>query len=113
MEIRLDFQLAEGASGHFAFEVGARQKGAYSVQREQCWLRLADATYTHYLVEDGEVLGSSFSPAPAAAKDRLYLVTVSGLESFRPLYDALSGMGFYNLNPEAIRDLSLRTPASY
>ena len=37
--------------------------------------------------------------------DRLALVTVSALPAFRPVYDALAGMGFYNLNPEHIRDL--------
>jgi predicted ATPase len=108
--IRLEFQLADGASGHFAFEVGARHKGAYSVQREQCWLRMGQYPHTHYFIEDGQILDNSFSPAPAAAKDRLYLVSLSGLESFRPLYDALSGMGFYNLNPEAIRDLQPPDP---
>ena len=35
---------------------------------------------------------------------------MSGLDVFRPLYDALSGMGFYNLNPEAIRDLQSPDP---
>src|SRR5581483_1574074 len=36
---------------------------------------------------------------------RLYLVNVSGLTSFRPVYEALSSMGFYSLNPDRIRDL--------
>ena len=35
---------------------------------------------------------------------------MSGLGVFRPFYDALSGMGFYNLNPEAIRDLQAPDP---
>jgi predicted ATPase len=42
---------------------------------------------------------------PAAAKDRLYLVNASGVPEFRPIYDALSRMGFYNLNPDRVRDL--------
>ena len=50
------------------------------------------------------------SPTPAAADDRLYLVNVSGVEAFRPVYDALLGMGFYNLNPEAIRELQSPDP---
>ena len=43
--------------------------------------------------------------APAAATDRLYLVNASGLPEFRPVYEAFSRMGFYNLNPDRIRDL--------
>jgi len=42
---------------------------------------------------------------PAALPDRLYLVNLSGRAEFRPVYDALAHMGFYNLNPEQIRDL--------
>ena len=38
------------------------------------------------------------------------LVTLSGIESFRRLYDALSGTGFYNLNPDVIRDLQSPDP---
>ena len=48
---------------------------------------------------------TSVKVAPAAARDRLYLVNASGLPEFRPVYDAFSQMGFYNLNPDIIRDL--------
>lgn len=63
-----------------------------------------------YRVDGGQVTKTSLSPSPAAASDRLYLVNVSGVSAFRPLYDALSGMGFYNLNPEEIRDLQPPDP---
>ena len=59
----------------------------------------------HYEVQSGEVIGSHAKVVPAAASDRLFLVAVSGLPEFRSLYDALSHMGFYNLNPDEIRDL--------
>ena len=47
---------------------------------------------------------------PPASGDRLYLVAAAGLPDFRPLYDALSHMGFYNLNPDEIRDLQPPDP---
>jgi len=47
---------------------------------------------------------------PAASMDRLYLVNASGLPQFRPVYDALSRMGFYNLNPDEIRELQSPDP---
>lgn len=56
-----------------------------------------------YEVEDGEVVSSSLRDMPPAAPDRLYLVTASGLRQFRPAYDALVSMGFYNLNPETMK----------
>ena len=63
-------------------------------------------------MKDGDVVKSTLSPPPVAAADRLYLVSVSGVDAFRPVYDALSGTGFYNLNPEAIRDLQPPDPGN-
>ncbi|HLI84956.1 MAG TPA: AAA family ATPase [Bryobacteraceae bacterium] len=106
--IRLEFQLPK-TSGHYAFRIGARPRGGYEVQTEECVIRgMEDAGF---FVNAGEV--KTFKSGgkrngvvpPAASKDRLYLVNASGLPEFRPLYDALSNMGFYNLNPEVIRDL--------
>ena len=51
------------------------------------------------------VVTTSVKAAPAAVPDRLYLVNASGLPEFRHVYDAFSQMGFYNLNPDRIRDL--------
>lgn len=109
--IRLDVRLSD-STGFYAFEIGAKPNGGYTVQRERCELirrddALARASFT---VEDGRVIASSVSPAPAAVSDRLYLVNVSGVSAFRPLYDALSGMGFYNLNPDVIRELQPPDP---
>jgi predicted ATPase len=55
-------------------------------------------------VESGQVAETT-QPGPAAAIDRLYLVNASGLPAFRPVYEALSRMGFYSLNPDSMRDL--------
>ena len=35
---------------------------------------------------------------------------MSGVDAFRPVYDALSGTGFHNLNPEVIRDVQQTDP---
>ncbi len=109
--IRLEFSLGT-SHGHYAFNVGAKSRGAYAIQREECSLieRTSDLGSAFYAVENGQVVKSTLSPAPAASRDRLYLVTLSGVSLFRPLYDALSHMGFYNLNPEAIRDVQPPDP---
>lgn len=105
--IRLDLRLPDGREGFYAFRIGARPQGGYQVQTEECRLRgtKALAPDTFYVVDSGTVTATSASVAPAAASDRLYLVNASGLPEFRPLYDALSHMGLYNLNPASIRDL--------
>jgi predicted ATPase len=57
------------------------------------------------VVEAGEVVSSSRQLPVALQRDRLALVALSGLPEFRPVFDGLRRMGFYNLNPERIRDL--------
>src|ERR1039457_3704904 len=81
--LRLWFSLPSGEVGYYAFRIGARQ---------------------YFRVESGSVVEST-QPGPVAVIDRLYLVSASGLTPFRPVYEALSRMGFYSLNPDRIRDL--------
>lgn len=104
--LQLGFKLPTGESGTYAFRIGARPQGGFAVQAEECEIRGAEALGQpeYFRVEAGEVTESS-QPGPVAALDRLYLVNASGLPPFRPLYEALSHMGFYSLNPDRIRDL--------
>ena len=107
--IGIKLGLAESAVS-YAFTVGAKPRGGYEVQREECRVSGNAGGHHSYVVERGRVIQSTLAPTPAAADDRLYLVNMSGLEAFRPVYDALIGMGFYNLNPEAIRELQSPAP---
>ncbi len=105
--ISLVFQLPNGNVGEYEFRIGARTQGGYEVQWEECRLSppIALAAKVFYQVQAGTVTATSLATPPAAASDRLYLVNVSGIREFRPLYDALTHMAFYNLNPDRIRDL--------
>jgi predicted ATPase len=104
--LRLFFSLPSGEVGHYAFRIGARPQGGFEVQDEECKIHSAEAlgTIHHFRIKSGDVVESS-QQGPAASIDRLYLVSASGLPAFRPIYEALSRMGFYSLNPERIRDL--------
>jgi len=104
--LRLWFALASGETGHYAFRIGARPQGGFEVQDEECAIRTAEALgeAQYFRIESGKVVENT-QPGPAAALDRLYLVNASGLSAFRPVYEALSRMGFYSLNPDRIRDL--------
>ena len=110
--IRLEFALPEGSTGHYAFQIRTRSPGGYEVQTEECRIEnkpcFTSEDYFH--VESGTVTDTSVEVAPAAAPDRLYLVNASGLPEFRPVYEAFSRMGFYNLNPDKIRDLQAPDP---
>ena len=112
--IRLDFALPDGSTGHYAFRIGATSllKRRYEVQREECVIQNAElfTPETCFYVDNGEVTKTSVEVAPAATTDRLYLVNASGLKEFRPVFEALSTMGFYSLNPDRIRDLQAPDP---
>ena len=109
--IRVRFHVP-GATGWYAFEIGARPKGRYFVRREQCVVRAAVPEHSGFFrIEDGEHRGNSIPhPPPTGGSDRLYLLPASGYEAFRPVYDTLAGMGFYNLNPAQIRELQSPDP---
>ena len=105
--IRLDFTLSEDSTGHYAFRIGNFSRGRYKVQTEECVLQSAQqpTQEDYFYVENGTVTKTNMEVAPAAAKDRLYLVNASGLKEFRPVYELLSRMGFYSLNLDKIKDL--------
>lgn len=105
--IRLEFTLPNSTTGYYAFSIESRSRGRYVVQTEVCKVqRTQDNTPKAYFrVDNGKTTDTSVKVAPAAANDRLYLVNASGLPEFRPVYDAFSRMGFYNLNPDKIREL--------
>ena len=116
--IRLEFALPAGSTGHYVFHIGTspRTRG-YDVLREQCAVQNAELQNAelqtpdkYFHVYNGSVTKTSLKVAPSASTDRLYLVHASGLEEFRPVYEAFSQMGFYNLNPDKIRDLQVPDP---
>ena len=102
--IRLEFCLPSGEGGHYAFTVGALPGSGYEVQREECSVGGAGKG-PYFLLEHGKLVKSSENTFPTVTADRLALVSASGLTAFRPVFDALTAMGFYNLNPKVIREL--------
>jgi predicted ATPase len=101
--VSLDLDLSAGMRATYAFEISSRSGGGFTVKREDLHVRWLEGQES-YRVEEGVVMqASSGNSMPQAAHDRLYLVTVSGLPQFRPIYDALVSMGFYNLSPEAMK----------
>jgi predicted ATPase len=110
--IRLDVHLPNGMYGHYAFELGGHLTN-FAVENEECFLAggpLPEGSPSSFRIVRGTVLTSSLPVGPAAVKDRLYLVNLSGAPEFRPLYDALSSMGFYNLNPDVLREFTPPDP---
>ena len=106
--IRIEFESAR-CRGHLAFEVAAKTDGSYEIEREECATVAADGPEHHYRVENGVAHSTMLHP-PAVAAGQLYLLRASGDSIFLPVYEALARMGFYNLNPGAMRRSRLRAP---
>jgi predicted ATPase len=87
-----------GARVKYAFEVAAKVQAGFVVKHE-----ILTAPGAKYHVEKGALISASTTPMPPVADDRLYLVNAAGLPEFRRIYDELISMGFYNLNPEAMK----------
>jgi len=90
----------------YAFEIGSQPKGGFVVRSEQLMVRAYSGELRHhYEIRDGSVTGSSADTLPPSSPDRLFLVVAAGLPQFRPAYDAMQAMGFYNLNPEQMKGI--------
>ena len=101
--IRLEFTLRTGQTGFYAFNVATLPGRGYEVQTEKCAIgSVGEGPYFH--VERGVLKASSEPTFPAVTPDRLALVSASGMAVFRPVFDALTAMGFYNLNPKLMRE---------
>ncbi len=103
--IRLELELDDKIDAIYGFHIEAQAKGAFAVQRETCRVRRFFQPEAWFEVDRGELRESHARLESAVEPDRLFLTTVSARPEFRPVYDALSNMGFYNLNPARIRDL--------
>ena len=105
MRFRFDFQLPSGSTGYYTFEVGQGKRYHDDVRFEECRVRPngLETEETYFRVENSQVTMSE-SIVPAATSGQLYLMMASGFPAFLPVYQALSRMAFYNLNPEKIRD---------
>ena len=119
--ILFGLKMPNGLSVHYSFEIGTRQ-GRVSIIGEECSVTEAPESGSASQPKDPSAHGmfrlvnggwfrtrnaklntSLKDSMPAVAHDRLYLVSLSGIEPFRSIYDALTRMRFYSLSPEAIR----------
>jgi len=101
--IRLDFIHPFWGTGHYAFSIRPRSSGGYDTDREECVLDGGEGSRTlpMFFRRHNQSIDTSAKMTPPPIPWRLYL----DLSEFRSIYDALSQMGFYNINPDQLRDL--------
>jgi len=109
--IQLEFLLPDGRYGAYGFQVGSVRNGGFIVRDEVCRVLSPDGeSGATFRIVEGKIKDTSEKVNPPASRDRLYLVATAGLPQFRSVYDGLSRMGFYNFNPDAIRELQSSDP---
>jgi predicted ATPase len=92
----------------YVFKIAAAPGQRFVVAEESCECRPSNgAAPSSYTIQRGRVthwsVPGSRETSFASAEDRLYLVAVSALPQFRPVYDTLTRMAFHNLNPEEMK----------
>ena len=105
--IELHFTLRDGMTqGVYGFEVTSERNGGFSVRNEVCEVGSPNPMEpsARFAVREGVVEQSTLGVSlPRPAPDRLFLVSASNIDAFRPIYDALTEMAFYSFSPDVMR----------
>ncbi len=102
--IELQLNLAGDRAATYGFELAARAGGAFTVRRESLVLRAQGGRLLNgFTIVDGTVKSTTELTLPPMVRDRLFLTVAAGLPAFHEVWDNLRSMGFYNLNPAAMR----------
>lgn len=100
--VRLEFH-ADSCQGHLAFEIEPDGRDAWRFRREECAIVQADGRRWHYALRGGIIESSNIDRPPPPVPQSLYLLRASSVVEFQPVYEVLSSMSFYRLNPVSIR----------
>ncbi len=106
-EVALEFSLGSGEyCGQYSFAIERMRDGAFAIRREFCSIEhpVTAGGATYFEVKNGQLARTSVAVnLPTPNSDRLFLVSASSFDEFRPAYDALTKMRFYKFDPESIR----------
>ena len=100
--VRLEFHV-DSCQGHLAFEIEPDGRDAWRFRREECAIVQGDGRRWHYALRDGVIESSNIDRPPPPVPQSLYLLRAASVVEFQPVYDALSSMSFYHLDPGSIR----------
>lgn len=103
--VRLGLVLDEELTAEYAFRIAARPRERFSVARERCVVRRLMAPDVGFDVRHGEFSQPIPDIRPKISADRLALFAASATEEFRPVYDFLTSMRFYSVEPGRLREL--------
>ncbi len=97
--------LDEGRNAFYAFEISALPGEKFEVRKEVASISDPDPTKSYdYKVERGMIISmTDIGVKPDIRPDRLFLTSVAGLKPFDLLFDAMSSLVVYDINPDDFR----------
>ena len=97
--------LEDGSKVTYEFLMAVmRPPTRFIIQREKCHIETPDGQNVVFRVEEGRVVEGVGSLLGRIGRDRLYLATASAVPAFRPVFDAIAGMRFYDFHLGKIAD---------
>lgn len=102
---RLIIDLAPETAADYAFEIAAARNGSFVVAEERCVVTHQGRERARFEVRHGAFKKNLPGVRAVIEPDRLALYAASSLDEFRPVYDFLTRMRAYTIDPEKLRDL--------
>lgn len=111
--LRLRLALADGGRADYAFDIAASPRERFRIARERCIVqpKMIGPPRYQFEVRDGQFTQRVSGIRPRIEPDRLALTVLSATEEFRPVYDFLTSIRRYSLQPDRIRELQDPDPA--
>lgn len=110
LAIRVQIDLKEQGLADYSFEIASLQDQGFHIAAEQCVVQSRGGRQSAFEVVDGEFKKRIRGIRPKLSPDRLVLFAASATEEFRPVYDFLTNMRFYSIDPVRLRELQDRDP---
>jgi predicted ATPase len=103
--INLNMELNNNLIADYSFEIAAKSRERFSIARERCVVHPAVEKKHVFDVKNGKFEQEINGIQPRIASDRLALYAASATEQFRPVYDFLTSMRIYSIEPVRLREL--------
>jgi predicted ATPase len=112
LSLRIDFELPSGAVGFYAFTVTANSSSTYDIKAEQCVVQHIDQPELNaaFRLDNGVLQATNASELPKPSNERLFLQGATRNSAYREVFENLSQLTNYNVNPAAIAELQRVSP---
>lgn len=115
IRIACDVRLGHGLSVRYSIRLSSDSARSYYVKEEDCQIyrHAGKEIVDFFTVRDGTLVESSRQSAGKIRPDRLYLVAAGATEVFEPIFDILSHIAVYQLDPAEMKTPQYHDPGEF